>query len=179
MTLNVVWSLWQMGCSMYFRNYWSAGIFPHNQLSALTENGVKKRKCPEKRRARGQRRMARLLQGDRKTSMLQPRYTDEHLWAQSLLILERENHTWCHSHQVKTGNSGYHSHRITKIFTTIQTGRGVLMWEIFSLRVGPHSTVCRIVPAEHCLKPTCHSLHEEKTYALASHIIRHTCSTAD
>lgn len=90
----------------------------------------------------------------RQVGMLQPRYTEEHLWAQSLLILERENHTWCHSHQVKTGNSGYHSHRITKIFTTIQTGGGVLMWEIFSLHVGPHSTVCRIVPVEHCLNAT-------------------------
>ncbi len=83
----------QMGWSEYFRSSWSAvSDFHIQQSQGITENGLKKRKCPVSSiyfwqkclvDARGQRWMARLGWADRKTTVTQIiNYAEEHIWMQ-------------------------------------------------------------------------------------------------
>ncbi len=75
---------------------------------------------------RGQRRMGRLVRDDRKATVTQitTRYNQcmqntisEHTTRRTLkqMATAAEDHTGCRSCQLRTGNRGYNSHRLTKI----------------------------------------------------------------
>ncbi len=75
---------------------------------------------------RGQRRMARLVRDDRKETVTQitTRYNQglqstslnaQHVEPWSRWATAAEDHTGCRSCQLRTGNGGYNSHRLTKI----------------------------------------------------------------
>jgi len=73
---------------------------------------------------RGQRRMGRLVRDDRKATVTQitTRYNQDmqntitqHVEPWSRCATAAEDHTRCCSYQIRTGNRGYNSHRLTKI----------------------------------------------------------------
>ncbi len=121
------------GWSEYFKNYWSTGIFS-TTISRVYREWSEKEKISSKWHlcgrkclvdVRGQRRIGRLVRDDRKATVTQitTRYnqgTEYHLWTQHVEPWSRwapaaEDHTGCRSCQLRTGNGGYNSHRLTKI----------------------------------------------------------------
>ncbi len=74
---------------------------------------------------RGQRRMGRLVKHDKKATITQitvatkvyriPSLNAQHIEPWSRWAPAAEDHTGCRSSQLRTGNGGYDSHRLTKI----------------------------------------------------------------
>ncbi len=111
---------WDFHCTTISRVYreWSEKekIFSERQLC--------ERKCLVD--VRGQRRMGRLVRDDREATVTQitTRYNQgmqntslntQHLKHWSRWSTAAEDHTGCRSCQLRTGNGGYNSHRLTKI----------------------------------------------------------------
>ncbi len=110
--------------------------FSHTTISMVYRKGSKKYKISSEQQlcgrkclvdVRGQRRMGRLVRDDRKATVSQittcskqgmqntiSEHT-QHVEPWSRWATATEDHTGCRSCQLRTGNGGYNSHRLTKI----------------------------------------------------------------
>ncbi len=142
-TWNGCWC--QMGWSEYLKNCWSTGIFTHNHLYGLQrkvwkiENiqwaAVVRTKMP----CWCQRRMGRLVRDDREATVTQktthynqgmhkiPSPNAQHVESWSRWATAAEDHTRCRSCQLRTGNGGYNSQKLTKIGQS-KIEKGCLVW---------------------------------------------------
>ncbi len=119
-----------------------------------------------------QRWMGRLIRDDRKVTLTQqplvttkicriPSLNPQHIELKSRWASAAEDHTGCRSCQLRTGNGGYNSYRLTKIgiknmkawihpALSQRLRTGVMVWGIFSWHtLGP------LVPIEHRLNYLC------------------------
>ncbi len=98
--------------------------FTEKTIKYPVSGGCEEQKCLVD--VRGQRRMGRLVRDDRKATVTQitnhynQGMQNTSLNAQQVEPWSRwstaaEDHTGCHSCQLRTGNGGYNSHRLTKI----------------------------------------------------------------
>jgi len=139
----------QTGWSEYFKNCWSNTTISrvHSECSEKEKISSEWQLCGRKFfvDVRGQRRMDRLVRDDRKATVSQitSRYNQgmqntifeflnaQHVEPWSRWATAAEDHTGCRSCQLKTGNGGYNSHRLTRVDRRLEK-RCLVCWVLIS-----------------------------------------------